>query len=243
MLEISGVGKIFADGTRALSGIDIKLGRGDFLVLLGPSGCGKSTLLRLIAGLELPSEGLLLWDDGPPAPGAIGYVFQDATLMPWATALANVMLPLRLRQAPEAEARAREALTLVGLSDFSEARPKTLSGGMRMRVSIARALVTEPRLLLMDEPFAALDEFTRHRLQDEILRITATLGCATVFVTHSIYEAAALASRVVLMSARPGRIAAEFAGAQPGERGRAGEKFARRAAQLSDAVQALHVPA
>ncbi len=243
MLELSGVGKRFANGTRAVSGIDLKLADGDFLVLLGPSGCGKSTLLRLIAGLDLPTEGLLLWADGPPAPGAIGYVFQDATLMPWATALANVMLPLRLRRAREAEARAREALTLVGLSDFADARPKTLSGGMRMRVSIARALATEPRLLLMDEPFAALDEFTRHRLQDEIVRITTAIGCTTVFVTHSIYEAAALASRVVLMSLRPGRIAAELAGAPVAERGRAHPGFLKRAARLSEAVQALHVPA
>ena len=243
MLEMSGVGKRFANGTRALSGIDLKLGDGDFLVLLGPSGCGKSTLLRLIAGLDLPTEGLLLWQDGPPACGKVGYVFQDATLMPWASALANVMLPLRLRRATEAKARAREALTLVGLSDFADARPKALSGGMRMRVSIARALVTEPHLLLMDEPFAALDEFTRHRLQDELLGITAAIGCTTVFVTHSIYEAAALASRVVLMSARPGRIAQELRGAPVAERGRAGDGFARRAARLAEAVQALHVPA
>jgi NitT/TauT family transport system ATP-binding protein len=240
MLTLSGVGKRFGDGTQALADIDLVVSAHDFLVLLGPSGCGKSTLLRLIAGLEAPSTGTLRWTGPAPAAGEIGYVFQDPTLMPWATSLQNVSLPLRLRRSADAEARARAALAQVGLADFANARPKTLSGGMRMRVSIARALVTGPRLLLMDEPFAALDEFTRHRLQDECLALTKNLGCTTVFVTHSLYEAATLASRVVLMSPRPGRIAAEFAGATDGER--AGAAFQARVARLSEAVRALHLP-
>ncbi len=242
MLELIDVGKRFADGTLALSGINLALTRHDFLVLLGPSGCGKSTLLRLIAGLDRPSSGLLLWAASPPAAGEIGYVFQDPTLMPWATALQNVSLPLRLRAVADAEPRARAALAQVGLSEFAGARPRTLSGGMRMRVSIARALVTRPRLLLMDEPFAALDEFTRHRLQDECMALTQELGCTTVFVTHSLYEAATLATRVVLMSPRPGRIAEELPGAAADNRRRMGGAFTARLTRLSKAVQALHVP-
>jgi NitT/TauT family transport system ATP-binding protein len=240
VLRLTAICKQFPGGTLALDKISLTIQDNDFLVLLGPSGCGKSTLLRLIAGLEPPSAGSIDWTGQPPAPGEIGYVFQDATLMPWATALQNVALPLRLRAAPDAEARARAAL--VGLADFAHARPKTLSGGMRMRVSIARALVSRPRLLLMDEPFAALDEFTRHRLQDECLSLAASLGCTTIFVTHSLYEAAYLASRVVLMSPRPGRIARELAGAAPTDRTRTGAEFNARVQVLSDAVQALHLP-
>jgi NitT/TauT family transport system ATP-binding protein len=241
MLTLSRVGKRFADGTQALDGIDLSLAQGEFLVLLGPSGCGKSTLLRLVAGLEAPSAGSLTWEGGPPEAGQTGFVFQDATLMPWASALRNVSLPLRLRGAPDAEGLARAALAQVGLAEFARARPKALSGGMRMRVSIARALVGRPRLLLMDEPFAALDEFTRHRLQDECLALTRAAGCTTVFVTHSLYEAATLASRVVLMTPRPGRIAAELTGGVGGDRGSAA--FNARLAALSEAVRALHLPA
>jgi NitT/TauT family transport system ATP-binding protein len=242
VLRLTAVCKKFPGGTLALDDITLRINDEDFLVLLGPSGCGKSTLLRLIAGLEPPSAGSIDWTGRPPAPGEIGYVFQDATLMPWATALQNVALPLRLRAAPDAEALARAALAQVGLAEFAHARPKTLSGGMRMRVSIARALVSRPRLLLMDEPFAALDEFTRHRLQDECLSLAASLGCTTIFVTHSLYEAAYLASRVVLMSPRPGRIARELAGAAPTDRTRTGAEFNARVQVLSDAVQALHLP-
>jgi len=215
MLQVRGLTRRFDTGTVALSGIDLDVAAGDFLMLLGPSGCGKSTLLRMIAGLDQPSEGRIDWTAGRPAPGEIGYVFQEATLMPWETALRNVSLPLRLRAAPDAEARARKMLAQVGLGEFEGSRPATLSGGMRMRVSIARALVSEPKLLLMDEPFAALDEFTRHRLQDELLELTRARGCTTIFVTHSLYEAAYLGSRIVLMTPRPGRIAAAFPG-QPG---------------------------
>ncbi len=240
MLQLHDINKCFDNGTVALSGIDLQLNEGDFLVLLGPSGCGKSTLLRLIAGLEQPSGGRVDWDVARPGPGEIGYVFQDPTLMPWASALRNVALPLRLRGVPEADARAARMLAQVGLADFAAARPRALSGGMRMRVSIARALVSEPKLLLMDEPFAALDEFTRHRLQDELLALTRSRLCTTIFVTHSLYEAAYLASRIVLMSPRPGRIATEFAG-QPGH-DRLDDAYMLRVAELTRALRDLHLP-
>ncbi len=243
MIELRGIAKHFPDGTVALQDVNLHLKARDFMVLLGPSGCGKSTLLRLVAGLEQPSSGRLRWNGLPPAAGEIGYVFQEPTLMPWASALRNVALPLRLRGERDAEARARDALAQVGLADAADARPRTLSGGMRMRVSIARALVTRPRLLLMDEPFAALDEFTRHRLQDECLGLTEGLGCTTLFVTHSLYEAAYLASRVLLMSARPGRIATELAGTSAGLRARTGRAFVARVAALQAAVQELHITA
>lgn len=213
MLTISGVGRRFPTGTEALRDVSLRLHDGDFLALLGPSGCGKSTLLRLIAGLDRPDTGTLRWDAGaPPGPGEIGYVFQDATLLPWASAADNVWLPLRLRGIAR-DAAQRDVTTVldrVGLIGFEAARPAQLSGGMRMRVSIARALVTKPRLLLMDEPFAALDEFTRHRLQEDLLNLWRDIGCTIVFVTHSIYEAAFLARRIVLMTPRPGRIGREM---------------------------------
>jgi NitT/TauT family transport system ATP-binding protein len=216
MLTISSVGRRFPGGTEALRDVSLRLEAGDFVALLGPSGCGKSTLLRLIAGLDQPDTGTLRWDAGaPPGPGEIGYVFQDATLLPWASAEDNVWLPLRLRGIARDAARDDIAAVLdhVGLAGFKEARPEQLSGGMRMRVSIARALVTKPRLLLMDEPFAALDEFTRHRLQDDLLTLWRDIGCTVVFVTHSIYEAAFLAQRIVLMTPRPGRIGKEMTSA------------------------------
>jgi len=212
MLTISHVGRRFPSGTEALRDASLYLAERDFVALLGPSGCGKSTLLRLIAGLDQPDSGTLRWQNGPPDRGDIGFVFQDATLLPWATAEENVYLPLRLRgqfrdmAMPDVHA----ALRRVGLQGFESARPRQLSGGMRMRVSIARALVTQPRLLLMDEPFAALDEFSRHKLQTDLLEVWRQVGCTVVFVTHSIYEAAFLARRIVLMTPRPGRINREI---------------------------------
>jgi NitT/TauT family transport system ATP-binding protein len=213
MLTVSHVGRRFPGGIEALRDTSLRLSEADFVALLGPSGCGKSTLLRLIAGLDQPDNGNLIWDAGPPAPGDIGYVFQDATLLPWATAEDNVFLPLRLRGASREAAlpRIHSVLSRVGLTGFEKARPRQLSGGMRMRVSIARALVTNPRLLLMDEPFAALDEFTRHKLQADLLDVWRQAACTVVFVTHSIYEAAFLARRIVLMTPRPGRIDREIA--------------------------------
>jgi NitT/TauT family transport system ATP-binding protein len=213
VLRIDGVGRRFATGTEALRDVSLSIAAGDFVALLGPSGCGKSTLLRLIAGLDKPDAGQLVWDEGgPPAPGDIGFVFQDATLLPWASAEENVFLPLRLRGVvwDAAAADVRAALARVGLTGFEAAKPRQLSGGMRMRVSIARALVTRPRVLLMDEPFAALDEFTRHRLQADLLDVWRAVGCTVVFVTHSIYEAAFLARRIVLMTPRPGRTEREM---------------------------------
>jgi NitT/TauT family transport system ATP-binding protein len=212
LLTVSHVGRRFPGGIEALRDTSLEIAEADFLALLGPSGCGKSTLLRLIAGLDQPDSGRLVWDDGPPAPGDIGFVFQDATLLPWATAEDNVFLPLRLRGKARADAMpsVRAVLQRVGLEGFEKVRPRQLSGGMRMRVSIARALVTRPRLLLMDEPFAALDEFTRHKLQADLLTVWRDAGCTVVFVTHSIYEAAFLARRIVLMTPRPGRIEREI---------------------------------
>jgi len=213
VLRIRAVGRRFDNGVEALRDVSLDVAQGDFVALLGPSGCGKSTLLRLIAGLDRPDTGGLEWDDGRrTAPGDIGFVFQDATLLPWASAEQNVFLPLRLRGMAwtEAAGAVRATLARVGLEGFEQQRPRQLSGGMRMRVSIARALVTRPRVLLMDEPFAALDEFTRHRLQADLLRVWQDVGCTVVFVTHSIYEAAFLARRVVLMTPRPGRIEREM---------------------------------
>jgi NitT/TauT family transport system ATP-binding protein len=213
MMTLSSVSKRFPNGTLALEDITTSIGGGEFVALLGPSGCGKSSLLRLLAGLDTPTSGAIAWADGVPKPGDIGFVFQDATLMPWASAEKNVLLPLKLRGQPGAGAKAQVAAALlqVGLQDFAGAKPAALSGGMRMRVSIARALVSAPKLLLMDEPFAALDEFTRHKLQEDLRALQLRDGKTVVFVTHSIYEAAYLASRILVMSPRPGRIAADIA--------------------------------
>jgi NitT/TauT family transport system ATP-binding protein len=212
IVRLAGVGKRFATGVTALAGLDLTVREGEFLSLLGPSGCGKSTALRIIAGLAEPSSGTVEWsrpaDGGTPALHDIGFVFQEPTLMPWATVFANIWLPLRLKGVSRAAARAdvTQALALVGLDRFAEAYPRELSGGMKMRVSIARALVTRPRILLMDEPFAALDEITRQRLNDDLLAIKVRLATTVVFVTHSVFESAYLSTRIVVMAARPGRI-------------------------------------
>jgi NitT/TauT family transport system ATP-binding protein len=238
MLSITGVGRRFPGGTEALRDVSLRLQQGDFVALLGPSGCGKSTLLRLIAGLDHPDSGRLDWDAGhEPSAGEIGFVFQDATLLPWATAAQNVFLPLRLRgqSHDQAHPQIQEALTRVGLADFAHARPRQLSGGMRMRVSIARALVTRPRVLLMDEPFAALDEFTRHKLQADLLDLWRAVGCTVVFVTHSIYEAAFLARRIVLMTPRPGRVAREIV--STGTHSRLDPAYARLVADVTTGMQ------
>jgi NitT/TauT family transport system ATP-binding protein len=213
--------------------------------LLGPSGCGKSTLLRIIAGLTDPSEGTLdrpLAGSGPES-GSVGFVFQDATLMPWANALGNVMLPLRLARTPRGEAsdRAATALASVGLAGFEKSYPRALSGGMRMRVSIARALVTRPKLLLMDEPFAALDEITRFRLNNDLLELWRQQRFTAVFVTHSVFESVYLSGRVLVMAARPGRIVREVPVTGPDvrdDRFRTSPEYAAQCRAVSQALQA-----
>jgi NitT/TauT family transport system ATP-binding protein len=213
VVTLRGVGKTFRNGTRALDGLDLEVRRGEFLTVLGPSGCGKSSALRIIAGLSDPTTGIVEWSAGPTDPSRrIGFVFQEATLMPWATVADNVRLPLRLGGllTEQSEARVARVLEHVGLEGFGDVYPRELSGGMKMRVSIARALVMEPDLLLMDEPFATLDEITRFRLDNDLLAVSHTLGQTVVFVTHSVFESVYLASRVVVMTARPGRIFAEL---------------------------------
>lgn len=204
-----GLGHRFPSGLQALSGLDLELREGEFLSLVGPSGCGKSTLLRLVAGLLAPTEGRLERPSALPC----GFVFQSPTLLPWRTVEANVVLPLELEGTPRSAAkdRARELLELVGLTDSVQSFPAQLSGGMRMRVSIARALAVRPRLLLLDEPFAALDDITRNRLQEDLLRLRAREGFTTLMVTHNIAEAAFLSDRVLVVTPRPGRIHAEVA--------------------------------
>ncbi len=205
IVALRGVGKTFANGTQALDRLDLEVRSGEFLSVLGPSGCGKSTALRLIAGLSDPSRGTITWGTGtePPAgrsPRDIGFVFQEPTLMPWASVERNVALPLRLRGAAASGApRIAAAIDRVGLSDFRHVYPRELSGGMKMRVSIARAIVTKPRVLLMDEPFAALDEITRFKLNNDL-----------VFVTHSVFESVYLSRRIVVMTPRPGRVFTEL---------------------------------
>jgi NitT/TauT family transport system ATP-binding protein len=212
VVALHAVDKVFANGTQALAQLDLAIGRHEFVSLLGPSGCGKSTVLRLIAGLARVSRGRIEWPGGE-ALGDIGFVFQEPTLMPWATVFDNVWLPLRLQgqgRAAVAE-KVGAALDMVGLGGFARAYPRELSGGMKMRVSIARALVTGPKLLLMDEPFAALDEITRIKLNNDLLRLWESQRWTVVFVTHSVYESVYLSSRVVVMAARPGRVVGQIA--------------------------------
>lgn len=214
-VKLGAVTKVYDNGVTALGPFDLEVARGEFVALLGPSGCGKSTALRLIAGLTAPSSGTVRVShrtSEPHAGHAIGFVFQEPTLMPWASVRDNVRLPLRLTHVPAAEADRRidEALAQVALTEFAGAYPRELSGGMKMRVSLARALVTNPDILLMDEPFAALDEITRFRLNNDLLELWRKLQMTIVFVTHSVFESVYLSQRVLVMSERPGRISAEF---------------------------------
>jgi NitT/TauT family transport system ATP-binding protein len=214
---LRGVSKRFASGTLALDQLDLDIRNGEFVSLLGPSGCGKSTALRLIAGLGEPTRGSISRSGSQRGERRdkgldVGFVFQEPTLMPWTTVLRNVLLPLELEGVERGVAiqRGAEALERVGLAPFRDAYPRELSGGMKMRVSIARALVTDPPLLLMDEPFAALDEITRFRLNNDLLKLWQAVGRTVVFVTHSVFESVYLSSRIVVLTPRPGRVFTEL---------------------------------
>jgi NitT/TauT family transport system ATP-binding protein len=245
-VEVLSAEKTYPNGTRALLPVELTVREGEFVTLLGPSGCGKSTLLKMVAGLLAPTDGrILLWRkpvDRVEASGhRLSFVFQEATLMPWARVQANVRLPLDLAGVPRAEADARvhEALALVGLDKFAGSLPRELSGGMQMRVSIARGLVTRPTLLLMDEPFGALDEITRNRLDSDLLELWQRQKLTVIFVTHSIYEAVYLSNRVVVMAARPGRMVDEVVVDEPYPRGadfRVSTTFSGHARRLQDAL-------
>ena len=245
-VEVLSAEKTYPNGTQALLPVDLTIEEGEFVTLLGPSGCGKSTLLKMVAGLLEPTDGRLhLWRKPVAQLDESGkkmaFVFQSPTLMPWASVQTNVRLPLDLAGVPRAEADARvtEALALVGLSKFANALPRALSGGMQMRVSIARGLVTQPDLLLMDEPFGALDEITRHKLDADLLDLWRKKKLTVIFVTHSIHEAVFLSSRVVMMAARPGRVVEEFRIDAPYPRTAdfmVSPEFSRYAKQLQDSL-------
>ena len=214
-VSLRDVTKAYDNGVMALGPIDLEIRRGEFVSLLGPSGCGKSTALRLIAGLSAPTSGAVRVARPAVTAGGghpVGFVFQEPTLMPWTTVRENVRLPLKLAHVPFSAAKARvdEAIAEVGLSEFADAYPRELSGGMKMRVSLARALVTDPDILLMDEPFAALDEITRFRLNNDLLALWRSLRKTVIFVTHSVFESVYLSQRVLVMTSRPGQIAAEI---------------------------------
>lgn len=241
VLRMNAVDKVFGGSVQALRGMSLDVNQGDFISLLGPSGCGKSTALRLIAGLMSPTAGKIEWSGGFEK-GDLGVVFQEPTLMPWATVGKNVSLPFRLRGKSQSAVKdeVKEALELVGLSGFENAYPRELSGGMKMRVSIARAMVTRPRLILMDEPFAALDEITRFKLNNDLLALKERINCTVIFVTHSVFESVFLSDRIVVMAARPGRVIREVQVDEPYPRDEAFRTSAEYAAHTREASDALH---
>jgi NitT/TauT family transport system ATP-binding protein len=243
-VRLRAVTKVYDNGVAALGPLDLDVAKGEFVSLLGPSGCGKSTALRLIAGLGAPSAGTVIVSRrATRADGRhpIGFVFQEPTLMPWASVRDNVRLPLKLSRAPvtDADGRVGEALAQVGLAEFADAYPRELSGGMKMRVSLARALVTDPDILLLDEPFAALDEITRFRLNNDLLDLWRKLHKTVIFVTHSVFESVYLSQRVIVMTARPGRLASAFRidTAEPrGEAFRTSAEYAGYCREVSSAL-------
>ena len=239
LISLRSVNKAFKSGTIALQNVDLDIRDGEFFTLLGPSGCGKSTVLRIIASLTASSGGKVQWRGQP----SLGFVFQEPTLAPWSDVFDNVWLPLRLKGVSRAKADqdVRGALASVGLTGFERAFPRELSGGMKMRVSIARALVMKPAVLLMDEPFAALDEITRAKLNDDLLQLRAAIGATIVFVTHSVYESVYLSTRICVMAPRPGRVSAEIEidpKAARDEDFRLGRYYAERVREVSAALQA-----
>ncbi len=245
VLSMEAVDKTFTGNVVALRQMTMDVRQGDFISLLGPSGCGKSTALRLIAGLMRPTLGRITWEGGASADD-LGVVFQEPTLMPWTTVEKNVWLPFRMRKQSFASVKDRihEILSLVGLDGFAERYPRELSGGMKMRVSIARAMVTNPRLILMDEPFAALDEMTRQKLNDDLLALKAKIDATVIFVTHSVFESVFLSDRILVMAARPGRVIQEIAVDEPYPRGlewRTSKRYGEIARETSDTLNsALH---
>jgi NitT/TauT family transport system ATP-binding protein len=242
ILRMQMVDKTFNGSVAALRKMNLAVHEGDFISLLGPSGCGKSTALRLIAGLMRPTAGRIVWE-GDATGEALGVVFQEPTLMPWASVASNVALPFRLKgeRGRSVSDRVAEVLALVGLERFAQAYPRELSGGMKMRVSIARALVTRPRLILMDEPFAALDEITRQKLNNDLLDLKARTGSTVIFVTHSVFESVFLSDRILIMAPRPGRVVREITVDAPYPRDmtfRTSAEYGRLARQTSDALMA-----
>lgn len=241
LLTMSHVEKTFNGDVVALRDMNLSVNDGDFMSLLGPSGCGKSTALRLISGLIHPTRGKISWEGGQ-GKDDLGVVFQEPTLMPWATVAENVWLPFRLKGVPFAKVKKdiAETLSLVGLESFRDSYPRELSGGMKMRVSIARAMVTKPRLILMDEPFAALDEITRFKLNNDLLALKSAIGCTVIFVTHSVFESVFLSDRIVVMAARPGRVIHELTVDTPyprAEEFRTSAEYASHTRAASDALQ------
>ncbi|MCR8724561.1 ABC transporter ATP-binding protein [Frigidibacter sp. ROC022] len=241
LINIDNVSKQYGSGLIAVRDMSLKIEQGQFVSFLGPSGCGKSTALRMIAGLTSVSTGQIRFGGEDHGPQDIGFVFQEPTLMPWATVFNNVYLPLRLAgvSRKKAEPRVEDALAQVGLSKFAKSYPRELSGGMKMRVSIARALVTRSRLLLMDEPFAALDEMTRFKLNNDVLRLWQEYNLTVIFVTHSVYESVYLSNRVVVMAARPGRVVSDIEIQAPyprAENFRNTPEYANYCAVVSDAL-------
>ena len=239
-IALSNVTKAFSTGTIALQDVSLTISDGEFLSLVGPSGCGKSTILSLIAGLSSPTQGDLHWQI-PEYRRNLSFVFQDAALLPWATVQDNIRLPLKLAGVDRSESQERvaEAIELVGLKGFEKSFPRQLSGGMKMRVSIARAIVTQPKVLLMDEPFGALDEITRNKLNEDVMNLWHQKRWTIAFVTHNIYEAVYLSTRVAVMGANPGRIIAEMDIFEPyprSEKFRQSPEFGHYRHQLAEAL-------